>query len=147
MEIKELGHVVLYVSNLEVSADFYKETLGFHEIMRARGVAAFSSGRTHHELLLLEVGGEPREHVLAEPGLYHIGFKVGDSTAELKKVYEELSAKGVHILGMSDHHVTHSLYVLDPDKNELELYVDISDEWKSDPQAVMRPTRPLHFND
>jgi catechol 2,3-dioxygenase-like lactoylglutathione lyase family enzyme len=42
MQIKELGHVVLYVSNLTRSADFYRDTLGFHEISRQRGVAVFS---------------------------------------------------------------------------------------------------------
>lgn len=144
MEIKELGHVVLYVTNLERSADFYKDTLGFTEIAREQNVAAFSSGRTHHELLLIEVGGEVRQK-FAEPGLYHIGFKIGDTDAELKEAFESLKAKGVTIVGMSDHRVTHSLYILDPDGNELELYADVSDEWKKDPKAVMAPTRPLNL--
>jgi catechol-2,3-dioxygenase len=144
MEIKELGHVVLYVSNLERSADFYKNTLGFREIARETNVAAFSSGRTHHELLLIEVGGEPRRK-MAEPGLYHIGFKIGETDEELKAAYTSLTEKGVTIVGMSDHHVTHSLYILDPDGNELELYVDINDDWKQNPQSVMSPTRPLQL--
>lgn len=145
MKIHELGHVVLYVSNLERSADFYRDTLGFREIAREVGVAAYSSGRTHHELLLLEVGREPRQKVM-EPGLYHIGFKIGDSPEDLKSVYAELKAKGVTIVGMSDHFVTHSLYILDPDGNELELYADVSEEWKKDPSAVMRPTKPLRLD-
>ena len=29
MQIKELGHVVFYVSNLKRSADFYRDILGF----------------------------------------------------------------------------------------------------------------------
>jgi catechol-2,3-dioxygenase len=145
MKIHELGHVVLYVSNLERSADFYRDTLGFREISREIGVAAYSSGRTHHELLLLEVGREPRQKGM-EPGLYHIGFKVGNSPEDLKTVYSELKAKGVTIVGMSDHFVTHSLYILDPDGNELELYADVSDEWKKDPSAVMRPTKALRLD-
>ncbi len=145
MKIKELGHVVLYVSNLERSADFYKDTLGFHEIERGNGTAIFSSGRTHHELLLIEIGGEPRQHGL-EPGLYHIGFKIGDSTEDLKKAYKELKGKGVTVIGMSDHTVTHSLYILDPDGNELELYADVSDEWKRNPKAVLAPIRPLKLD-
>jgi catechol-2,3-dioxygenase len=145
MKIHELGHVVLYVSNLERSADFYRDTLGFREIAREIGVAAYSSGRTHHELLLLEVGREPRQKGM-EPGLYHIGFKVGNSPEDLKTVYSELKAKGVTIVGMSDHFVTHSLYILDPDGNELELYADVSDEWKKDPSAVMRPTKALRLD-
>lgn len=142
MKILELGHVVLYVSNLERSADFYRDVLGFREIARQVGLAAFSSGRTHHELLLLEVGREPRQKGM-EPGLYHIGFKIGDSPEDLRTVYREMKEKGVSIVGMSDHSVTHSLYILDPDGNELELYADVSDEWKKDSSAVLRPARPL----
>lgn len=142
MEIKELGHVVLYVSNLARSADFYRDTLGFKEIARTGNVAAFSAGRTHHELLLIEVGTEPKAKDFS-PGLYHIGFKVGDTDAELKEAYESLKKAGVSVVGMADHRVTHSLYILDPDGNELELYADVSDEWKKDPAAVMAPTRPL----
>jgi len=149
MKIRELGHVVLYVSNLEKMADFYRETLGFTEIIREWPIAAFSGGRTHHELLLIDVG-KPRRHAahgrVPEPGLYHIGFKVGDSTEELKKVYKELKAAGVHVVGTSDHGVTHSLYILDPDGNELELYADVSDEWKHDPKAIVAPVRPLNLD-
>lgn len=143
MRIAELGHVVLYVTNLERSANFYRDTLGFTEISRGRGAAAFSSGRTHHEMLLIEIGGEPRPRHAPEPGLYHIGFKIGDGAEAAKEVYEELLAKGVPIVGMADHTVTHSIYVLDPDGNELELYADVSDIWKTDPSAIMQPTKRL----
>ena len=143
MEIKELGHVVLYVSDLERSADFYRDTLGFREIDRGRGHAAFSSGRTHHEMLLLEVGGTPERGGRPKPGLYHIGFKIGDGPEALRAAYRELKGKGAAIVGSADHGVTHSLYIEDPDGNELELYADVSDAWKRDPKAVMTPTRSL----
>lgn len=143
MKIQELGHVVLFVSNLERSADFYKMTLGFQEITRQPGLAVFSAGRTHHELLLIEVGGHPNTDRSAKPGLYHIGFKIGNSPADAKAVYAELLSKGVTIVGTGDHTVTHSIYILDPDGNELELYADVSDAWKTNPQAVMTPVKPL----
>ncbi|MDQ5902383.1 MAG: catechol 2,3-dioxygenase [Patescibacteria group bacterium] len=143
MQIKELGHVVLYVTDVVRMANFYRDTLGFREIERRPGMALFSSGRTHHELLLIEIGGIPRESRTPEPGLYHIGFKIGESTAELKAASEELLAKQVTIIGTADHSVTHSLYILDPDGNELELYADVSDEWKQDPKAVLRPIKHL----
>jgi len=144
MEIKELGHVVLYVTDVTKMADFYRDTLGFHEIERRPGMAIFSSGRTHHELLLIEIGGEPglSRHI-PTVGLYHIGFKIGDGPESLKQVYTELQGKGVTIFGSADHHVTHSLYILDPDGNELELYADVSDAWKTDPSLVLAPTKHL----
>lgn len=143
MEIKELGHVVLYVTNLARSANFYRDTLGFKEIVRKPGMAMFSSGRTHHEMLLIEIGGEVREKKFPEPGLYHIGFKIGDSTDDIRAALAELTKAGVHLVGSADHGVTHSLYLLDPDGNELELYADVDDHWKEDAEAAFQPTRHL----
>lgn len=145
MKIHELGHVVLYVSNINRSADFYRETLGFNEIYRAPHMALFSSGRTHHELLLIEVGGDPPGPPTHTPGLYHIGFKIGNSTEELREAYRELIDKGVPIVGAGDHHVTHSVYILDPDNNELELYADVNDEWRHNPGAIVTPVKPLRL--
>lgn len=146
MQIRELGHVVLYVSSLERSANFYKDTLGFNQIARGDGFAVFSSGRNHHEMLLIEVGGQPNDPSIVKPGLYHIGFKIGDSPEDLKKVYQELKQKNVNITGATDHHVTHSLYILDPDNNQLELYADVNDDWKTDSMAVLSPTKRLDLD-
>lgn len=143
MKILELGHVVLYVSDLARSADFYRDTLGFREIARDQQTALFSSGRTHHELLLIEIGVESREKHAPETGLYHIGFKIGDGPEALRAAYRELKDAGVIIVGSADHHVTHSLYILDPDGNELELYADVSEVWKTNPGAVLAPTQYL----
>ena len=146
MQIKELGHVVLYVSNLTRSADFYRDMLGFREILRGEGVALFSSGRTHHGMLLIEVGGSPARHEQLRPGLYHIGFKIGDSPEDAKRAFKELKEKGVTIMGTSDHTITHSIYILDPDGNEIELYADVSDAWKMDPRSIMSPIKPLDLH-
>jgi catechol-2,3-dioxygenase len=148
MQVKELGHAVLYVHDIARSSAFYRDVLGWKQISTPDPgfpAAAFSGGRTHHELLLIEVGPDaadlPRgRHV----GLYHLGIKVGDSDDELREAVAACRAAGVHIVGLSDHTVSHSLYILDPDGNELELYVDVPGvDWKSDPAAVMAPTRPL----
>ena len=58
----------------------------------------------------------------------------------------KLEAEGVPIMGMADHTVTHSLYIQDPDGNEIELYIDVQPPvWKDDPKAVMAPIRPLRL--
>ncbi|MEN9881109.1 MAG: hypothetical protein RLZZ308_292 [Candidatus Parcubacteria bacterium] len=145
MKIQELGHVVLYVRDITSSAHFYRDILGYNEIHRDQGIALFGGSRTHHELLLIEVGGEVERQSAfrPKPGLYHIGFKVGDGHDAIVSVWHELKQKGVSILGSADHTITHSLYILDPDGNELELYADVSEEWKTDPLAILRPVRPL----
>jgi len=77
-------------------------------------------------------------------GLYHFGLKVGDTDEELREAYDRLVAAGVTIVGTSDHTVTHSVYILDPDGNEIELYIDVAGvDWKADPSLIMAPIRPL----
>ena len=74
MKVKELGHIVLYVGDLARSRRFYGETLGWREITPEEGVgfpaAAFSSGRTHHELLLIEVRGAAHGQSSARFGVF-----------------------------------------------------------------------------
>ena len=150
MQIKELGHVVLYVRDLERSAAFYRDVLGFRQVW-ADGpgsfpAAAFSSGRTHHELLLIEVGPDAQPIPAGRRvGLYHFGLKVGDSDEDLRDALARVEEAGVPIVGRSDHTVTHSLYVLDPDGNEVELYVDVPGQNWDDPAAVLAPVKPLRL--
>jgi catechol 2,3-dioxygenase len=148
MKAHYLGHVVFYVKNLERSLAFYRDLLGFREVGRAFGgaAAALTSGRTHHELLLIEVGDAPAPPHGHRLGLYHIGIKVGDSLDELRAAKRELEQAGVVITGMSDHTVSQSLYLADPDGNEIELYVDGDPSiWKKDPAAVVAPIKPLRL--
>ena len=148
MQVKELGHLVLYVSDLERSRRFYGEVLGWKEVARMGTQGAmFSSGRTHHELLLLEVG--PGATPIPSPprlGMYHFGLKIGETDEELKEALESLTAAGVKVVGTADHTVTHSLYIEDPDGNEIELYIDVQPEtWREDPQAIMAPVKALRL--
>lgn len=157
MEVRELGHLVLYVRNVQVSSRFYREVLGWRQILPAGGskselggtpFAAFNapSGRTHHELLLIEVGQDAA--ALPEGrrvGLYHFGLKIGTTDDELCGALAKLEETGTPVLGMSDHTATHSLYIADPDGNEIELYVDVPGvDWES-PETIGAPTKPLRL--
>ncbi len=155
MTVKELGHLVLYVRNLDRSAAFYRDVLGWHQVVGTGSdvespmrfpVAMFSSGRTHHELLLIEVGedapGPPRgRHI----GLYHFGLKVGDTDEDLRAALDRLRAAGATVVGASDHTITHSVYIEDPDGNEIELYVDVEGADWSDPRQLLAEIRPLRL--
>jgi catechol-2,3-dioxygenase len=150
MTVRELGHLVLYVRDVRRSAAFYRDVLGWHQILPEPesdpvGVAAFSSGRTHHELLLIEVGADaapipPGRRV----GLYHFGLNVGESDDDLRAALDQVRAAGATVVGASDHTVTHSVYILDPDGNEIELYVDVPGvDWRAEPALVGSAIRPL----
>jgi catechol 2,3-dioxygenase len=148
--VKELGHVVLYVRDLERSVRFYRDVLGWRQIVPDANIgfpaAMFSSGRTHHELLLIDVGPDaapipPGRRV----GMYHFGLKVGDSDEELVAMLRKLDEAGVPVTGTADHGMTHSLYIADPDGNEIELYIDVPGADWNDPDVVMSRPKPLRI--
>lgn len=148
MKAHYLGHVVFYVRDLQRSLGFYRDLLGFQEVGRIFDgkATALTSGRTHHELLLIEVGAAPGPPPGRRLGLYHIGIKIGDSLDELRAAKRDLEQAGVSITGMSDHTVSQSLYLADPDGNEVELYVDADPSiWKKNPEAVVAPIKPLRL--
>lgn len=148
MKAQHLGHVVFYVQDLQRSLNFYRDLLGFTEVGTTfQGqAAALTSGRTHHELLLIEVGDAPGPSSGPRRGLYHIGIKIGDSLEELRSAKRELESAGMAITGMSDHTVSQSLYFHDPDGNEVEVYVDADENiWKDNPAAVLSPIKPLYL--
>ncbi len=150
MTVRELGHLVLYVRDVRRSAAFYRDVLGWRQVLPDAGndpvgVAAFSSGRTHHELLLIEVGADvapiPQgRHV----GLYHFGLNVGETDDDLRAALAQVREAGATVVGASDHTVTHSVYILDPDGNEIELYVDVPGvDWRTEPALIGAAVRPL----
>jgi catechol 2,3-dioxygenase len=150
MTVRELGHLVLYVRDVGRSAAFYRDVLGWRQVIPEPGadpvgVAAFSSGRTHHELLLIEVGaGATPIPAGRRVGLYHFGLKVGDTDDDLRAALAAVQAAGATVVGASDHTVTHSLYVLDPDGNEVELYIDVPGvDWETEPSLIGAAVRPL----
>ncbi len=150
MTVQELGHLVLYVRDLGRSTAFYRDVLGWRQVMPEPGqdpvgAAAFSSGRTHHELLLIEVGADAAPIPSGRRvGLYHFGLKVGETDDDLRQALAAVQEAGATVTGASDHTVTHSLYILDPDGNEIELYIDVPGvDWRSEPALIGAPIRPL----
>ncbi len=144
----ELGHVVFYVRDLQRSLRFYQELLGLELSGMAFGgrAALLTGGRTHHELLLIQVGpaeGPPQGRRI---GLYHVGWKIGDRLEQLKDAKQRAEALGFPIQGLADHTISRSLYLRDPDGNEVELYVDDPDyDWRNDRTWLDQPTRPLEL--
>ena len=105
MQVQELGHLVLYVHDVARSAHFYREVLGWRQVAGSDSttasspapIAVFSApgGRTHHELLLIEVGPDAAEQPAGRRvGLYHFGLKIGDDDAALTEALARLQESG-----------------------------------------------------
>jgi len=142
MKVLELGHVNLWVTDLDRSSSFYRDVLGLSQVaggvLKARRVAFFSLGTRHHDLALVEVGGPAcAEHSVCR-GLNHIAFKVGNHLDDLRRMRDWLIDHGAAPHGYVDHRVCQSLHVVDPDANDIELYVDADPEiWRRMPQAIV----------
>ncbi len=137
MDVRQLGHVVLKVRNIERSERFYTEVLGLTIAarMEAPPMTFFTLGN-HHDFAITAVGDDAPDAAPNSPGLFHVAFKVGESTDDLREAKAHLDALGVEIAMTADHTVTESIYFDDPDGNTIEVYVDVSEVWRADPQTV-----------
>jgi len=135
-----LGHAVLKVRDLERALTFYRDTLGLLEVARLGSEMVFlSSGQTHHELALVRVapGEQAGSPDRRQVGLHHLAFRVGAHLDTLRAWRDRLQGMGIPILGLSDHRVSQSIYLRDPDGLLIELYVDADPAiWRADPAAV-----------
>lgn len=139
---RRLGHVNLFVSNLEKAREFYSQTCGFVEIFEEPAITAafMSNGNTHHDLGLIEASTTDRidkdGKVLiaasqrgSTASLNHLGFEM-ESERQLVEAYETLLKAGVPVFRTVDHGLAHSVYMPDPDGNALEFYADVIDDWR-----------------
>jgi catechol 2,3-dioxygenase len=133
MLVQALGHVVLKVRDLQRSETFYSGVLGLPIISRISNplhMTFFTLGN-HHDFALMKVDEHAPSPDKDATGLAHVAFKIGDSTDEFRSVKTELDAAGIAILYEADRAYTKSVHVHDPDGNEIELYIDTSDTWKT----------------
>lgn len=138
MKIKALGHVVLRVTDLARAEQFYGGLLGLPIIARydenGLKMTFFTLGN-HHDFAVMLVSGEGSSASESAVGLHHVAFNIGTQLDELRDAKARLEAAGITPVPV-DHEVTKSLYFADPDGNGVELYVDASDVWRSEPQRV-----------
>ncbi len=144
----ELSHVVYYVRNLEASLKFYRDAVNLKvsgKLFNDRA-AVLTGGRTHHELLLIEVGDATGPLAGKRIGLYHVGWKIGNSLKDLRQARNRVLEQGYIINGQADHTVSQSIYLRDPDGNEVELFVDNPEfDWKNDNSWMTAPVKPLEL--
>ncbi|MEK7700668.1 MAG: VOC family protein [candidate division NC10 bacterium] len=122
LKIRELGHVSLFVRDIEATRRFYHDTLGLAETGTGKSgrIVFFSAGTHHHDLSCELARAEgPAPQPKGVPGLYHIAFDVGTSPADLQAARRWVEARGLTPFGETSS----SFSVRDPDGNEVELYV------------------------
>ena len=141
---RKLGHIVLKVRDAAASRDFYMRTLGLKVAAEdlQQGMVFLSCGEQHHDLALFQLaaGETPAE---AQPGMHHMAWNIG-SFEDLREAYRELKAAGVP-MRLTEHNVTRSIYVHDPDGNRVELYCDMVEHGFEAMQRVGPKALPMTF--
>ncbi len=123
LKVRELGHVSLFVRDLDATRRFYRDLLGLHEAGTGKGgrIVFFSAGRHHHDVSCEVARAEgPGPQPKGVPGLYHVAFEVGTSLDELGEARRWVEAHGLQPFGET----AQSFSIRDPDGHEIELYVD-----------------------
>jgi catechol 2,3-dioxygenase len=144
MKIHSLGHVVIKVRNQQRAEAFYNGLLGIPIAARYEPMSmTFFTLGNHHELAVVAVGDDAPDPPGDSPGLAHVAFKIGDTTDQLRAAKATIESAGIKV-DAYDHGVTQSIYFPDPDGNTVELYVDVSADWKTHPELVAQ-VAPLNL--
>jgi catechol-2,3-dioxygenase len=118
-KVTSLGHLGLYVKDVERSVAFYQEILGLQVSDRSPRGAVFMTAQDrvaeHHELLVAP-GREGDGKILQQ-----ISFRCG-SLADVKEFYRIFLEREVPIQRVVTHGNTVSIYFEDPDNNTIEVY-------------------------
>jgi catechol-2,3-dioxygenase len=147
--ITRLNHAVLYVSDVDRSAAFYSDVLGFRTVaatppgMRAAFLQAPDS-TNDHDLGLFEIGAQAGAQPAGRGavGLYHLAWEV-DTLETLERTAQRLSEAGA-LVGATDHGTTKSLYGRDPDGLEFEVvWLVPADQLDDEVIAARTRLRPL----
>ena len=141
--IQQLHHYAYRARDAEETRHFYEDILGLplYHIIQSDHVP--STGKycpyTHFFFRLqdgsfiafFDLGND--EAALPSPNtpawVNHISFRV-DSQQALRDMKERLEANGIEVLGITDHHIFHSIYFFDPNGVRLELTAQLADEFQ-----------------
>ena len=146
MKIPDNTHIQsvdLIVKELNQSLDFYNNKLGFKIVDKSNGKAYLSANSKFPYLISIEENVNAEAEKRNSAGLYHIAFRFKDRKS-LAKTFLHLHEIGMKFLGFSDHIVSEAIYLMDPDGNGIELYVDKpKNEWVWNNGQIEMDTLPL----
>ena len=131
MAIKRVGHVVLKVRDLEKAKKFYVDFLGMkigNENPQRGMFLRFND--YHHDIAIFKTGDDAESPKDNQVGLVHVAL-ICDDDQTVKGFYDKAKAMGIEVTGQTDHDITHSMYVKDPEGNTIEIYADTPYDWQS----------------
>ena len=150
--IQQLHHFAYRARDAEETRHFYEDILGLplYHIIQSDHVPSTGEYCPYtHFFFRLQDGSfiaffDLGNDEAAEPSpntpawVNHISFRV-DSQQSLRDMKARLEAHGVEVLGITDHHIFHSIYFFDPNGLRLELTAQLADEFQ-----MLQESRDTH---
>ena len=131
---KRIGHIVLNVKDVEASTTFYTDVIGFQIAIQKKDATFLTCGQIHHDLALFKA--KQTFKLQGGLGLNHMAIQVEDFDM-LTEYYHILEMNNVEVDRTTDHGMTSSIYLKDPDGNGIELFCNNQDN-PEDGLEVMR---------
>ena len=139
-QVTSLGHVGLFVNDLQTMRDFYARVLGMTitDESTERGMVFLSArpGEEHHELLLMPGRTGDGDVKIVQQMSFHV-----DSIEDVREFHSRFVEDGVKIDSVVTHGNTASVYFRDPEDNRLEIYYSLPVEWKQPFRAEIDVTQ------
>lgn len=119
MQLKGIDHVALAVRDVEQSANWYVEVLGFERLHQGmwNGIPAFI-GKGTTAIALFPARDNSQSGAGAKIGMLHLAFRA--DRKNFLGAQEELRSRGIKF-EFQDHEISRSIYFRDPDGHELEI--------------------------
>ena len=119
MQLEGIDHVAVGVRDIERSAKWYIDVLGFERLHDGvwNGVPTFV-GKGNTGIALFPATQEPKTSKQREIRMLHLAFRA--NRANFLTAQNELKKHGIKF-EFQDHEISHSIYFRDPDGHQLEI--------------------------
>ena len=119
MELEGIDHVAMGVRDIEQSAKWYMDVLGFERLHDGmwNGVPTFI-GKGNTGIALFPANQEPKTSGHREIRMLHLAFRA--DRENFLAAQRELNKRGIKF-EFQDHEIAHSIYFRDPDGHQLEI--------------------------
>jgi catechol 2,3-dioxygenase-like lactoylglutathione lyase family enzyme len=143
IKVNKIGHMVYEVTDVERTAKFWREVMGFEETDRnAIGMVFFRCGADHHAIGLKPSKAKSRANVGDALRIEHLALEV-DNADILFKTRNYLEQNGIPVVfqGRKGAGGNMGIHFCDPDGFEFELYCGMD---QIDDAGHLRPEEQFH---
>lgn len=119
MQLEGIDHIAMGVRDVERSANWYIEVLGFERLYNGmwNGVPTFV-GKGNTGIALFPANQEPSKSTHREIRMLHLAFRA--DRKNFHSAQKDLEKHGIKF-EFQDHEISHSIYFRDLDGHQLEI--------------------------